>query len=271
MCTKPSGATRRWRALALAPAMLAALAALNIPAVASALNRAAETVLSTTALSDGKISANIASEQESNAQKGMKSASAKSDADGSAIAVYSELPRYPGGEQAMYQFIAENMKYPRKAMEEGTEGSVVVAFTVTTDGSTADVKVVRPVSPELDAEAVRLIKAMPKWEPGIKDGKAFNAHYTLPLKFRLTGNKKKAAAETAPAAEPKQLDEVTIVGFSKDDICNEPNAPMPAIFIDNEKYTGELKDLDKDKIESMTVVKDDPEYPQGIIKIKLKK
>ena len=94
-------------------------------------------------------------------------------------------PEFPKGIPALMKFLSENVKYPKDAQDAKKEGRVIAQFVVTTDGSVADVKIVRGVYPSLDEEAIRVIKSMPKWKPGTQDGKPINVRYTLPVMFKL--------------------------------------------------------------------------------------
>lgn len=93
--------------------------------------------------------------------------------------------QFPGGVEAMMQFISKEIKYPADAMEKKIGGRVVVSFVVDVDGSIHDVKVIRPVFPSLDAEAIRTIKAMPKWKPGEQNGKPVRTKMAVPISFRV--------------------------------------------------------------------------------------
>lgn len=94
-------------------------------------------------------------------------------------------PEFPKGIPALMKFLSENVKYPKDAQDAKKEGRVIAQFVVTTDGSIADVKIIRGVYPSLDEEAIRVIKSMPKWKPGTQDGKPINVRYTLPVMFKL--------------------------------------------------------------------------------------
>ena len=96
-----------------------------------------------------------------------------------------EMPSFPGGLNGLMTFLAQNMVYPVTAQENGVQGRVIVSFVVETDGSITDVKVARSVDPYIDKEAMRIVKAMPKWTPGKKDGKPVRVKYTVPVVFRL--------------------------------------------------------------------------------------
>ena len=99
--------------------------------------------------------------------------------------VVEQMPTFKGGDAALMKYLSENIKYPEAAEKAGEQGRVVVSFTVEKDGAVADVKVARSVTPTLDAEAVRVIKAMPKWVPGKQDGQFVRVKYNVPVSFRL--------------------------------------------------------------------------------------
>ena len=110
------------------------------------------------------------------------------DATDQVFEVVEEMPEFPGGMQAMMEYLAKNIRYPAKAHEANVQGRVITQFTVGKDGAIRDAKVLRSVSPELDAEALRVISAMPNWKPGKQRGKAVACHFTVPVVFRLTGD-----------------------------------------------------------------------------------
>lgn len=94
-------------------------------------------------------------------------------------------PSYPGGEEAMKRFIESNRKYPRYAAENGIQGRVIVGFTVQADGSLTDVHVKKSVDPQVDAEAIRVVKSMPRWNPGKRNGVATAITASAPVVFVL--------------------------------------------------------------------------------------
>ena len=98
------------------------------------------------------------------------------------------LPEYPGGVNAMYEFVQKNLKYPESAKNQGLEGRGFVQFVVEKDGSLSSFQVLRGVSDDIDAEAVRVLKMMPKWKPGMNNGEPVRVQYTMPFKFQLTAN-----------------------------------------------------------------------------------
>ena len=95
------------------------------------------------------------------------------------------MPQYPGGMPELMQYLAKNIKYPVQAQKKGIEGRVTVRFIVEKDGSISNVTVVRHIHPLLDKEAVRVIKAMPKWSPGMLNGKPVRVKFNIPVAFRL--------------------------------------------------------------------------------------
>ena len=99
--------------------------------------------------------------------------------------VVEEMPSFPGGPSALFQFLSANIQYPATAEDNGIQGRVIVTFVVERDGSITDVKVVKSVDPSLDKEAVRVIKSMPRWQPGKQNGSAVRVKYTTPVTFRL--------------------------------------------------------------------------------------
>ena len=99
--------------------------------------------------------------------------------------VVEQMPEYPGGMQALFEYLSQNLKYPEDAKEQKIEGRVIAIFVVETDGSISNVEVVKPVFPSLDAEAVRVLSGMPKWKPGMQSGKVVRVKYTVPINFSL--------------------------------------------------------------------------------------
>lgn len=100
--------------------------------------------------------------------------------------VVENMPEFPGGQAALFKFLSENVKYPVIAQENGIQGRVICQFTVNKDGSIVDVEVVRSGGDaSLDKEAVRVIKSMPKWKPGMQRGKPVRVKYTVPVNFKL--------------------------------------------------------------------------------------
>lgn len=96
-------------------------------------------------------------------------------------------PQFPGGEAALLKYIADHIRYPAAAQENGIQGRVVVQFVVTKDGSIGQVKVVRGKDPDLDKEAKRVVRTLPRFIPGKMNGNNVSVWYTLPINFKLAG------------------------------------------------------------------------------------
>ena len=99
--------------------------------------------------------------------------------------VVEQMPEYTGGMSALIDFLSTNIKYPEDAQKQKVEGRVLVNFVVEVDGSITDIQVLKQAFPSLDAEAVRVVKAMPHWTPGKVKGKPVRVRYTLPIVYRL--------------------------------------------------------------------------------------
>ena len=103
-----------------------------------------------------------------------------------AFDVVEKMPEFPGGIGELMKFLSMTVKYPEAAEKAGTQGRVIVSFIVEKDGSVSNAKVQKSVSEELDAEALRVVNAMPKWTPGKQKGQAVRVKYTIPISFRLS-------------------------------------------------------------------------------------
>lgn len=137
--------------------------------------------------------------------------------------VVEEMPDFPGGQSALMEYLAKNIKYPATAHENGKQGRVIVMFVVKKDGSISDVKTVRGVDPYLDKEAERVIAAMPNWKPGKQRGQAVNVRFTVPVTFRLSGPEPAKPAETPEAVAIEKFEEVVVTGYGpKEEVPNEP-------------------------------------------------
>lgn len=99
--------------------------------------------------------------------------------------VVEDMPKFPGGDLALKRWIANHVKYPAVARENDIQGKVFVRFVVTSTGKVDKVQIVRGVDPLLDAEAVRVVKALPRWKPGYQRNKPVSVWYTVPINFKL--------------------------------------------------------------------------------------
>lgn len=174
---------------------------------------------------------------------------ADGDPDGKAYDVVEEMPQYPGGIEAMMTFLRDNLKYPAELAEQNIQGRVIVQFVVDKEGNVTNPTVMRSVDPQLDAEALRVVKAMPKWTPGKVGGKAVNVKYTLPVTFALSAKNDKKDGLTKAY--------YLIDGKHVNDISNIKPADIESIEVFKDKAN--------------TVDKYGPAAKNGVISIKLKK
>lgn len=174
MYVKKSSRVSCLRALALAPAMVAAVFTVNIPAVASGIEIACNTDMTV--------------------NYGDKVTQSQSDVQAvtseEVVSAAEKMPSFPGGDAAMLEYLRENVQYPAEAIADNAEGYVLVQFVVMADGSIGETKVLRGKHPALDAEAIRVVKSMPRFTPGYVDGKPVNVWFTLPISFKLQADKK---------------------------------------------------------------------------------
>ena len=199
--------------------------------------------------------------------------------DDQTFSVVEQMPEYPGGMRAGLEFMARNLRYPTKAREAGKQGRVIVQFVVRKDGSLSDFKVLRPVDPWLDAEAIRVISTMPKWKPGMQDGKPVSVKFTLPVTFMLEGtnNKPKAgdndvvvvgygvqkSEESVDVPTIKlhnPMDELSITGDFKIDSVGSSKASgvSPLVIMDGLEVSDDvIKKLNPKKIQSVSVLKNE--------------
>jgi TonB family protein len=105
--------------------------------------------------------------------------------------IVEKMPQYRGGEEAMMKYVADNIKYPQEAKDKNISGRVFVSFVIEKDGSVNEVKVVRGIGGGCDEEAARVIKGMPKWEPGMQKGKPVRVNYMMPINFKLSDTQPK--------------------------------------------------------------------------------
>lgn len=107
------------------------------------------------------------------------------DAASEVFQIVEDMPMFPGGELALRKWIADNVKYPVIAAENGIQGKVYVQFVVDKDGGISNARIARGVDPSLDQEALRVVNNLPKWKPGMQRGKPVRVSYTVPINFQL--------------------------------------------------------------------------------------
>ena len=96
-----------------------------------------------------------------------------------------QMPSFPGGQKALLEYLAANVRYPDDCGEICFQGRVVVSFVVERDGSITEAKVVKSVYPSLDEEALRVVNGMPKWSPGKLNGETVRIKYVIPITFKV--------------------------------------------------------------------------------------
>ena len=155
-----------------------------------------------------------------------------------------QMPEFPGGGMsAALEYIQKNMQYPESAKENGTQGRVTVQFVIDKAGNVTEPKVLRPVDKELDAEAIRLVKSMPKWKAGMQKGQAVAVKFTMPVLFRLEGGEMKNS-------------QVAVSSKSTDFFIEGMDAPL--YVVDGKEVTSSIMSaLNVNKIEAMTVLKNE--------------
>ncbi len=100
------------------------------------------------------------------------------------MSMLSVQPEFPGGVAEMYKWLSENIKHPDNVGEAIIKGKIIVSFVIDKDGSVCDAKIIRGLYPPFDQEIIRVIKSMPKWRPGLLDGRPVKVEYTLPITFK---------------------------------------------------------------------------------------
>ena len=111
--------------------------------------------------------------------------SVKGENEDEVFTMVEVMPKFPGGQAGLFQYLARSIKYPVIAQKSKEQGRVIIQMVISKDGSLSNIKVLRSVSPSLDAEAVRVVGNMPKWEPGMQKGQPVSVKYTIPIVFRL--------------------------------------------------------------------------------------
>ena len=163
--------------------------------------------------------------------------------------VVEQMPSFPGGMEALMQYLAKNMRYPVEAQKNKVQGRVVVGFIVSKDGDIKKAHILRGVDPELDAEAIRVIESMPRWMPGMQRGKAVAVSYTLPVMFRLTGDALGLKLVEASGSTTGELDKGVTFSYA------EGKQPL-CIVNGKEVDWAVMRALNPDRIKSITVLKD---------------
>ena len=178
----------------------------------------------------------------------------------------TEAPQFPGGQKAMMEYLKTNMRYPQIAKENGIQGRVILQFVVDETGKVRDPNILRSVDPALDAEAIRLVEAMPLWTPGKQDGKAVAVRFTVPVLFKLESEGEASSkdgvisikAGDMPEASNELYKHTGILGIGNRKTGTSVNPDSVLILIDGVPATEEtFRALSPEKITSVSVMKDD--------------
>ena len=184
------------------------------------------------------------------------------------------MPQFPGGPSEMKKFLDRNILYPKEAQDSGKQGRVIVTFVVEKDGSISGTKVFASASPLLDAEALRVINAMPAWTPGKQQGKPVSVKYVVPVTFRLQTDNLSTIAIGELNSEDKQIKSVSYMtkrdGQPVEEATIKDDFDVEIDGVKSDKPMQEaLKDLKSEDIESMYVLKS--AVPKPVVKIVTKK
>jgi TonB family protein len=120
-----------------------------------------------------------------------------------------KMPQFPGGDKALMDFFSRNLRYPASAVEKKIQGRVTLRFVVNKTGNIENIEVIRGLNEACDAEAVRVIKLMPKWIPGVQKGKNVSVYFTIPILFKLP------AASTSSNIQSEKMPLVYVDGIEK--------------------------------------------------------
>ena len=172
--------------------------------------------------------------------------------------VVEKMPQYPGGDKELMGYLARNIKYPVEAQKNGTQGKVIVGFTVNSAGEVVNQKVLRGVDAYLDKEAVRVVSTFPTWIPGEQKGEKVSVRYVIPIIFRMGDG-----ATTPETTSSSNENPLVVVGYgprreeSGENLNNLPDGVKPLYVIDGKVATeSEKKLLLPASIKAIDVLKD---------------
>jgi TonB family protein len=175
-----------------------------------------------------------------------------------------QVPQFVGGIDAFYTYLAKNIRYPAAMRDAGVQGRVILSFVVERDGSLTDVRITRGVADEIDQEALRVIKASPKWEPGVQNGRLVRVAYSVPISFNLVSyDTPPAAPMFLPPAQSNKAPALRInTSSTKVDTAvkrvpfDMKDLPANPLYIVNGVEVSNLYGLNPDNIESISVLRD---------------
>ncbi|HAP29737.1 MAG TPA: hypothetical protein DCR26_06410 [Porphyromonadaceae bacterium] len=252
MMYKQKSSTRRrlLRAAALVPALAAAVALFQVPQVAHAIGAVSEITLSADAVKadDMPLKAMPAPDRkvtiisENNETAGMAVSASqttkvavvadnKADKADEPVSVSAVMPEFPGGMQALMNYLSQNLRFPKNA--DCATGRVVVKFVVTKTGKVSDVSILKSVGPEVDAEALRVVSSLPDFIPGKnEEGKPVSVYYALPINFTTTGGDD-TSDDATPAADVKVTYYVNGKQVTKEEMLSIASDAIASINIEN--------------------------------------
>lgn len=134
---------------------------------------------------EDELEIDVEADQETEMQEYVPVEEEEEEEEAQIFTVVESMPDFPGGDEARIRYLNENIKYPQMARESGIQGRVFVTFVVEKDGSVTDVRVLRGIGGGCDEEAIRVIKNMPKWDPGKQRGKPVRVQFNMPILFKL--------------------------------------------------------------------------------------
>lgn len=165
-------------------------------------------------------------------------------------------PRFPGGDVKLMEYLSRTVRYPVEAQKKHVQGRVILHFIIEKDGSVSNVRVARSVDPSLDAEAIRVVNSMPKWEPARQKGQSVRVRYTIPIQFRLQGNEGIVPDPKIDNAANTDKD-VMVVGYDKQNSTSKTNdlsGKNVMYFVDGKKVDS-IDNLDAKSVSHMEVLK----------------
>ena len=237
MCKEKSKKWRCAKALYIIP--VAAVAALSFSTVDTANATESETL--------PKGSEFVANNEKETAENYVQQVP---DGDDKVYQVCEKVPEFPGGSSAMMKFLAENIKYPADALEAGKGGKAILQFVVKKDGTVNDVCIMKSSGmPSLDDEALRVVRSMPKWNPGTLGGKPVNVQYTLPVAFKLSDGK----INNENKKNGKKDNRIVIGNGGV--VLDTDVKDKALIVVDGEVFDGDLKELESSSITHVEVIK----------------
>lgn len=284
--------TNRWasmKALVVLPLAAVAVVAFATPKMAEVENKVVTESQQLAQAVGRQVSAQMAA-IETSAKSVEKPVATKTEEEGDArtapvaqdekvFDVVEVLPQFPGGVEKLMEYLRDNIKYPKEMMENNVQGRVLVQFVVTKTGDIADAKILKSVHPQLDAEAMRVVKAMPKWTPGKQHGESVNVRFTLPFSFSLGKGDRNNVPATDEKVDGALLDNITVVGYGPSKKISFQSGPSPLVVVDGKEMPDikSLEKIDPKGIESITVLKNSEALRQygekgknGVIVVKMK-